>query len=515
MNRFTVLVVDDERTLARSIKTFLTEHGYDAEVANDGPAALELLEKIRPDLVFLDVSLPGMNGMEVLKRIKEFDPSIGVIVMTAFGTIEGAVEAVKLGAFDYLKKPVDLEELKLLADRSRESSRLQEELSYYRQRAAREIPFKEIVGQSAPMRALLERLQQVAQLEETPPVLITGETGTGKSLIARSLHARSRRASRPFIEVNSTAIPANLMEAELFGYERGAFTDAKESKMGLFEAAEGGFLFLDEVGDVELSLQGKLLRAIEERKVRRVGGIRDRQVDVRILAATHRDLQAEVAADRFRKDLYFRLAVIILHLPPLRERGEDILLLAEHFLGRFNVKYGRQVRRLDGAAGRLLLQYPWPGNVRELSHVIERAVLWSQGDTLTAEQLSLGGPADWGAIARAGAQAPAASQPGAPASAVPGSTSGAGNQIGAARSSATAVAPSAPWSESAGTGGQGPDGQVTASVSGQGLDLGEWERKLIEQALREAGGNQTRAAKLLGLTRDTLRYRLKKLGLTD
>src|SRR5918911_4628072 len=339
----TVLIVDDERTLARTIKVFLAESGYEAEVASDAEQALELLERLRPDVVFADVRLPGMSGIELLRRIREFDAAIPVIVMTAYGTIEGAVEAVKLGAFDYLKKPVDLEELKLMADRARETSLLKQELSYYRRSAGRDLPFGGILGESPAMRAVMEQARQIAALEETPPVLITGETGTGKGLVARTIHASGPRASKPFIEVNSTALPANLMEAELFGYERGAFTDAKESKIGLFEAAETGFLFLDEVGDIELSLQGKLLRAIEERTVRRVGGIRDRKINVRILAATNRDLEQEVKLGHFRGDLYFRLAVILLHLPPLRERGEDILLLADHFLRQFSAKYGKSV----------------------------------------------------------------------------------------------------------------------------------------------------------------------------
>src|SRR5918911_871661 len=393
----TVLIVDDERTLARSVKVFLTESGYEAEVASDAEHALELLERLRPDVVFADVRLPGMSGIELLRRIREFDAAIPVIIMTAYGTIEGAVEAVKLGAFDYLKKPVDLEELKLLADRARATSLLKEELSYYRRRAAGaigELPFAGIIGESPAIRAVMDQARQIAALDETPPVLITGETGTGKGLVARTIHASGARASKPFIEVNATALPATLMEAELFGYERGAFTDAKESKIGLFEAAEGGFLFLDEVGDIELSLQGKLLRAIEERTVRRVGGIRDRKIDVRILAATNRDLEREAQLGHFRKDLYFRLAVILLRLPPLRERGEDVLLLAEHFLHPLSAKYGRDVRWIDPHARELLLSYSWPGNVRELSHVIERAVLWSPGPTLTAEHLSLTSPAE-------------------------------------------------------------------------------------------------------------------------
>ncbi len=466
-----VLIVDDERTLARAVRAFLAESGYEAEVAADAETALGVLERLRPDVVFTDVRLPGMSGIDLLRRIREFDPAVPVIIMTAHGTIEGAVEAVKLGAFDYLKKPVDLEELKLLADRAREQSRRQGELSYYR-RQARETPFGGVVGDSPAMRAVLERARQIAALDETPPVLITGETGTGKGLVARTIHSSGARGPQPFIEVNCTALPGTLMEAELFGYERGAFTDAKESKLGLFEAAEGGFIFLDEVGDIELSLQGKLLRAIEERTVRRVGGIRDRKIDVRILAATNRDLERESQRERFRKDLYFRLAVILLRLPPLRERGEDIMRLAEHYLRQFSTKYGRDVRRIEPAARDRLLAYRWPGNVRELSHVIERAVLWSPGPVLDVEHLSLSEPRE--------------------EAAAPGTE---------------------PTREVAAPAPAGADSTPAGPLPPPGGDLAQWERALIEQAMREAGGNQTKAAQRLGISRDTLRYRLKKFGI--
>jgi two-component system, NtrC family, response regulator AtoC len=470
MSGSTVLIVDDERTLARAMKAFLSEAGYETEVAADAEEAIALLPRLRPEVVFTDVRLPGMSGIDLLRRIREFDPAIPVIIMTAYGTIEGAVEAVKLGAFDYMKKPVDLEELKLLADRARETALLKQELSYYRRKAASELPFAGVLGVSPIIRAVMDQVRQVAALDELPPVLITGETGTGKGLVARTLHSSGRRADKPFIDVNCTALPANLMEAELFGYERGAFTDAKESKLGLFEAAEAGFLFLDEVGDLEQSLQGKLLRAIEERTVRRVGGIRDRKVDVRILAATNRDLESEVQQGRFRSDLYFRLAVILLHLPPLRERGEDALLLAEHFLHRFSAKYGKDVRRIDPPAKDVLLAYPWPGNVRELSHVIERAVLWSRDSTLKVEHLSLATP---------GRAEPETREP----------------------------PPEAP-------NGSGPSEFIPESPQLPPLgDLTAWERTLIERAMREAGGNQTKAAQRLGITRDTLRYRLKKFGI--
>jgi two-component system, NtrC family, response regulator AtoC len=469
MSGSTVLIVDDERTLARAVKAFLSEAGYEAEVAADAEQAIEMLPRLRPDVVFADVRLPGMSGIDLLRRIREFDAAIPVIIMTAYGTIEGAVEAVKLGAFDYMKKPVDLEELKLLADRARQTALMKQELSYYRRKAASEMPFAGILGNSPALRAVMEQVRQVAALDEMPPVLITGETGTGKGLVARTLHGSGRRADKPFIDVNCTALPANLMEAELFGYERGAFTDAKESKLGLFEAAEAGFLFLDEVGDLEQSLQGKLLRAIEERTVRRVGGIRDRKIDVRILAATNRDLDREVQQGRFRNDLYFRLAVILLHLPPLRERGEDALLLADHYLRRFSAKYGKDVRRIDGPAREVLLAYPWPGNVRELSHVIERAVLWSRDSTLKVEHLSLATPVRPEADGRDETSTP----------------------TNAVRTTEGPAAPELPQ-----------DGDLTL-----------WERTLIERAMREAGGNQTKAAQRLGITRDTLRYRLKKFGI--
>jgi len=457
----TVLIVDDERTLARSIRIFLSESGYDAEVAGDGEKALELLESLRPDVVFADVRLPGMGGIELLQRIRDFDATIPVVIMTAYGSIEGAVEAVKLGAFDYLKKPVDLEELKLLADRARETSLLKQELSYYRGREARKLPFSGVIGESPALLTIMEQARQVAALDDTPPVLITGETGTGKGLIAHTIHAYGPRASKPFIEVNCTALPANLMEAELFGHERGAFTDAKQSKIGLFEAAEHGFIFLDEIGDTELPLQGKLLRAIEERMVRRVGGIRDRKIDVRILAATNRDLEREAQQGTFRRDLYFRLAVILLRLPPLRERGDDVLLLANDFVRRFSAKYGKEVKRISADARDALLAYSWPGNVRELSHVIERAVLWSQGAVLEESQLSL-------------------TLQGEP--------------------EARATEPDSPLT-------------IPGILPPKGTDLAQWEKAMIEQALRESGGNQTQTAQRLGVSRDTLRYRLKKYGI--
>ena len=461
MARFTVLIVDDEKTLARSIKLFLIEQGYEAEVAEDADAALALLEKLHPDLVFLDLRLPRMSGLELLKKIRQYDPYIQVVMLTAYGTIEGAVEAMKLGALDYLKKPVDLDELKILVERAQESSRLRQEVQYYREKETRDFELEGLIGRCPAMQQTFEQIKYLASLEEeAPTVLLTGETGTGKSLVARALHMQSRRARQPFIEIDCTSLPPTLIETELFGYEKGSFTDARESKVGLIEAAEGGTVFLDEVGDLELSLQGKLLRVIEERIVRRIGSVRDRKVDARLLAATNKDLVAAMGAGRFRKDLYYRMAVLTIHLPPIRERGEDIPLLAEFFLTRFSTKYGKRLR-LGEPVMAALRRYDWPGNVRELKHVMERAVLAFTGASGEIADIPLG-PAT-----RAGA-APAAAE-----------------ALGPAR-----------------------------EVPAEGISLAEWERSMIERALREAGGNQAKAARLLGVSRDTLRYRMAKFKIT-
>jgi DNA-binding NtrC family response regulator len=458
MNRFTVLIIDDERTLARSIKLFLVEQGYDAEVAEDGDRGLELLEKIHPDLVFLDYRLPRTTGVELLKKIREYDPYISVVMMTAHGTIEGAVEAMKLGAFDYLRKPVDLEELKILVDRAQENSRLRQEVRYYREKEARDLDASGMIGRHVTIQQVMAQITHLASLqEEAPTVLITGETGTGKSMVARALHAQSRRARFPFIEIDCTALPPTLIESELFGHEKGSFTDAKESKVGLIEAADRGTVFLDEVGDLELPVQGKLLRVIEQRTVRRIGSVRDRKVDAWIIAATNKDLEAAMADGTFRKDLFYRLAVFTIHLPPLRERGDDIPILAEAFLQRFAAKYGKRVAGLSTSAVSALCEYPWPGNIRELKHVIERAALAAPGTGGLLEQVSLGAlPQARPTSLRLRTDDPAA---GAPAG---------------------------------------------------GKSLAEWERTLIEQALKETQGNQVKAARLLGITRDTLRYRMAK-----
>lgn len=457
-----ILLVEDERTLGRAISLFLEGCGFVVEWVQDAEAGLAAFERQRPDFVLTDVRLPGMSGTDLFARLRALDPAVPVAVMTAHGTIESAVAAMKHGAFDYLKKPVDLDELKLLADRAMEQSRRGEELAVLRDRASVSAGAGDVVGAHPAFLAILDRARQLAELGDVPPVLITGETGTGKSLVARTLHSAGVRADRAFIDVNCTTLPASLAEAELFGHERGAFTDAKQSRLGLFEAADGGFLFLDEIGDLDLAIQGKLLKAIEDGLVRRLGGTRERTVDVRIIAATNRDLRAECERQTFRQDLFFRIAVMTLHMPPLRERGDDVLLLAEHYLARTARRYGRAAPRLGAGAAEALRAYPWPGNVRELSHVMERAVLWHAGGLL-----------DGAALATAIGSMPA--------SAV----------LGSAASLSRTDLPA-------------------ASDSG---DLLVQERAMLDAALRESGGNQTRAAQRLGISRDTLRYRLKKFGL--
>jgi two-component system, NtrC family, response regulator AtoC len=460
----TILVIEDERTLARNIKTYLARHHYEVHTAGSAQEGLQLFESLRPDVVLLDLQLPDQHGLEVLTRLRTHDPRLKVIMMTAYGNVQIAVEAMKAGAYDYLGKPLVLSELKILLDKAVEQTRLEGALSYYQTREASASDLSQCLGASPPMQRLKAQIQQVLEAEQTltdvdlPAVLITGETGTGKELVARALHYNGTRQAHAFVEVNCAALPEHLLEAELFGYEQGAFTDAKGRKLGLFEAADGGSLFLDEIGDLALSLQAKLLRSLEGKVIRRLGGLRDRKINVRIIAATNQPLEEQVRQGKFRADLYFRLRVIHLPLPPLRERGPDILLLARHFLQLQCRRYGKPPRRFSAAAEAALLRYPWPGNVRELRNVIEQTVLLSQQEVIEPAHLPLL-PEIFQALA-----------------------------------------------------GTPPDlGRFV--LPPQGICLEEVERDLVQQALAQAGGNVTQAAKLLGLSRDTLRYRMEKYQL--
>jgi DNA-binding NtrC family response regulator len=416
----------------------------------------------------LDFHLPGMDGMQALARISELDARIRTIMITGNSSIQMAVDAMKAGASDYLSKPVILSELRLRIEKILGQNRMEQTLTYYQERAAQSGGLQKLIGDSAPMRTLRATIEQLLnserQLEEgtVPAVLIVGDTGTGKELVARALHFDSDRRERPFIELNCASIPTQLLESELFGFERGAFTDARGRKLGLVEAADGGTLFLDEIGDIEFSLQGKLLKLLEEKTVRRLGSLRDVHVDVRIVAATNKPLEKLVQKGIFRSDLYFRLRGVQLVLPVLCERDNDILLLARHFLALNGARYQKRDLVFSPEAERVLLDYAWPGNVRELRNVVEEAVLLASGPVIGPDQLSL--------CATLGRSRPGASS---------------------------------------------LSREMLPDIPSGGLQLGEVERGLILQALQKTSWNVTRAAKLLGVSRDTLRYRIDKFNLVE
>jgi two-component system response regulator AtoC len=461
----TVLVVDDETVLAGAMGDYLGRHGYAVNVRTSGEEALEFIDQQPPDIVVLDYRLPRMGGLQVLRKLKETRPEIEVVMLTAHGSVESAVEAMKLGTFDYLNKPVDLKELRLVVSKALQSLRQTQELDYLRSRADKENPSHEIVGHSERIIETKKLIEQIASIEaisgrEAPAILITGETGTGKELVARSIHAASPRKKMPFIEINCAAIPLNLLEAELFGYEKGAFTDAKAAKIGLFEAADGGTLFLDEIVSLDLGLQAKLLKAIEERSVRRLGSITTRRFDVMLIAATNQPLEIAIQERNFREDLYYRLKVLEIHLPPLRERGDDAVDLAEHFVKLHARRYNRGDKTLSPSAKKSIAAYKWPGNVRELSNVMERSVLLKPGATIEPGDLALG-------------------------------------------PIALAEAP---------TVNRAADGTFAIDLS-QGIVLEDLERTIIERVLEQTGWNRTRAAQMLGLSRETLRYRIEKHNL--
>ncbi len=452
-----ILVIEDEATLAKNIQRYLQREGFETRVAGTLREGWREFEAFTPDVILLDLALPDGNGVDLLPRIRAADRNAKVIILTAHGSVQTAVEAMKAGAWDYLGKPVALGELKLLVDKALGQGRMEETLSYYQGKEARHAGLAAMIGGSAPMMALKDSIQRLVDSERAlldgppPAVLVRGETGTGKELVARALHYDGRRASGPFIELNCSALPANLLEGELFGHERGAFTDARERRIGLVEAAHGGTLFLDEIGDMDLPMQAKLLKLLEDRTVRRLGSVRERQVDVRFIAATHRPLEDLVREQRFRADLYYRLSVVTLTMPALRDRGQDVAMLAAHFLAAHAARYGRAGLRLDEEAVALLCRHAWPGNVRELRNAMEQAVLSAGPD----------------GVVRAANLALAAQIPRAAPTALPA----------------------------------------------EDETLPEMERNRLVQALDRTGGNVSRAARLLGVSRDTMRYRMAKHGL--
>jgi DNA-binding NtrC family response regulator len=379
-NKGRVLVIDDEVNAAAAVEELLIEDGYEAMKANDAAEGLRLLETFEADVVLTDLRMPGMDGLALLAKVKEMRPETMVIVMTAYGTVKTAVQAMKLGAEDYLGKPVDVEELEVVLQRAVERKEMRVETRNLRERLEHKYRFDNLVGESPEMLAAFKTVRQVAA--SSASVMLLGESGTGKELFAQALHQNSARRSKPFIKVACAALPETLLESELFGHEKGSFTGALFTRAGRFEMANGGTLFLDEIGDITPTVQVKLLRFLESREFERVGGNRTFKVDVRIVVATHRDLQKRIAEGSFREDLYYRLNVIQLHIPPLRERGNDIALLAHHFLTKYAEANGKDVRKISDEALARLLKHPWPGNVRELENAIERAVVLADSPTL-------------------------------------------------------------------------------------------------------------------------------------
>ena len=380
-----ILLVDDERQLRHVVGAFLSEHEHEVTLAESGEQAIELLDQARPDAVILDLMLPGISGLELLTRIKARNPSTVCILITAFGSIRSAVDAIRAGGDDYVTKPFDNDELLLTIDRALEVRRLSHEVEQLRNELDARYGFNEIVGICPAMREVFRLMVRISA--DDAPVLILGESGTGKELVARAIHRRSGRKNGPFVAVNCSAIPSTLVEAEFFGAERGAYTDAKETRIGRFEQAHGGTLFLDEVGDLPIDAQAKLLRVLQEREVTKLGGRRPIKVNVRVLAATHHDLELAVRKGRFREDLYWRLNVLGLKLPALRERTQDLPLLIDALLERFSQEVGLGVRSLSLEARRLLVAHDWPGNVRELENTLRRAMVVAEGDVITARDL--------------------------------------------------------------------------------------------------------------------------------
>jgi two-component system response regulator AtoC len=474
-----ILIVEDEEVLRLTLARNLKGRGHETRVAESAEEGLDLLAQGPPDLILTDQRLPGKTGHELLLAVKAGHPDIPVVILTAHGTIEDAVSAMRDGAADYLRKPVDLGELQLVIERCLKGKSLRLELEYYRARDVGDSVSEGILGESDAVEQLRVMIRRVAGLQKDggvgPTVLLTGETGTGKGLVARAIHRASVRAVAPLIEVNCTAIPEDLLEAELFGYERGAFTGAVAAKPGLLEAAETGTLFFDEIGHMSLALQAKLLKVIEDRQVRRLGSTRDRAVRCSFVTATHMDLEKLVAEGKFREDLYHRIHVVEVTMPPLRERVGDVLLLARQFVARHAADYGVPVPRLSESAERALVGHRWPGNIRELSHTLERAVVLASGDTIDAADLGLRGAmaAREAAPAVAAVDAPAAS------------------------ASATSVR-------------VGGGVSVSVDFSAGPLSMEAVERDMLFAALEKAGGSKTEAGRLLGMSRDMFRYRLSK-----
>ena len=454
MRQQKILVVDDEHLIRWSLEQNLKKQGYEVVTAATGEDALKLLKDDVPDLMLLDIQLPGIDGLAVLERAKEMEEEIIVIMVTALGVLETAVKAMRMGAYDYINKPFNLDELAIVIKKALETGELRREVAHLRSEQSRKYGSGSIIGRSRHMQNVLTMVDKVAK-SDAGTILIQGESGTGKELIAKAIHYQSGRAERPFMAINCAAVPETLLESELMGHERGAFTDAKVQKKGLLEMADGGTLFLDEIGDMAPGMQAKLLRVLEDRSFRRVGGTKDIQVDVRIISATNKDLLQAIEEKVFRADLYYRIQVIPIHLPALRERRDDIMPLVEHFIAHFNREFGKSVKGVSKMAEKFLTEYAWPGNIRELRNIIERAIILENEETLLLEHL--------------------------------------------------------PQELVAKTGGSSV-GPFSVHLPEEGIDIEDVERELIRQALETSEGNQSKAAKKLNLGIDAFRYRMKKFG---
>ncbi len=450
--KLSLLIVDDELLIRKSLAKVFRAKGYAVETASTGAEGIEKVSEVRPQVMILDMRLPDTDGLSVLREARRLDPLLQVIVITAFGDVQSAVDAMKLGACDFLRKPYEMEDIVLATESAGRNFRQANELDLYRRRAYEAYTGAEIIGESAPMRNVRELIDKVVRSQATS-VLITGESGTGKELVARAIHYRSDRAESPLMEVNCSSFHENLLENELFGHERGAFTDAGSTKKGLVELCDGGTLFLDEVADMSVPTQAKLLRFIDHRNFKRVGGAQDIAVDIRIVAATNKDVEAEVRSLRFRSDLYFRLKVVSIQLPPLRERGEDILLLARHFVRDFARKFQKPFTDLSPEVQEAFRAYAWPGNVRELRNLVERVVLLEDGPLVRLEHMP-------GELLGRGAGAP----------------------VSTAESRALGVA-----------------------------TLAQLEAEHIAEVLRITAGNKSQAARVLGISRQGLIEKLRRL----
>ena len=473
-----VLIIEDELILAKKVAKYLTLKNFDVQVAHNGQDGLDQMAEFFPEAIILDYNLPGnLNGLQVLEKIKAFDSAIKVILMTGQGNVRLAVDAIKAGAYDYLSKPVVLSELKLLLEKAMMQNQSESQLSYFHEKEATRSGIDQIIGNSASIRQLKSKIRRIIeataglQSDSPPAILVFGETGTGKELVARALHFSGVRADKPFIELNLSAIPSHLLESELFGFEKGAFTDARERKLGLVEAANGGTLFLDEIGELDLTAQVKLLKLLEDRSVRRLGSIRDYSVDIQVITATNRSLEDMVMDGGFRQDLFYRLNTLSIEVPSLRERDNDTLVLANHFITLFSRKYNKPEVTLDDKARELIAGYPWPGNIRELRNVMEQTLLHCQGSVISPEQLSI-------------------------------------IQLRKSSSSTSRVSQVSSATENFSS---APNVAPPLVQNAQPEDrLADAERDLIIQTMKEVNNNISETARRLGITRDRLRYRLKK-----